>query len=100
MSTIQDKIYTYFERNSELKVLSIFNNPFILAEIQDLNWNPGYRFVIFKGDWFTVKYNLDNDWANDKVIIYFNRMNYYLITLLETNFLYIWFTRILILTCY
>lgn len=73
MSTIQDKIYTYFERNSELKVLSIFNNPFILAEIQDLNWNPGYRFVIFKGDWFTVKYNLDNDWANDKVIIYFNQ---------------------------
>lgn len=73
MSTTQNKIYTYFERNPELKVLSIFNDPFILVELKEMIWNEGYRFVEFKGEWFTVKYNLDNDWAKDKVIIYFDQ---------------------------
>lgn len=66
---ILDKIYQYFERNPELKVLFIFNNEFLAAELQGVEWRSGYRYVDFKGDWFTIKYNLDNDWQNDKVIL-------------------------------
>ena len=66
---VQDKIYQYFERDPELKVLFIFNNEFLAAELADVEWRTGYRYVDFKGDWFTVKYNLDNDWQYDKVIL-------------------------------
>lgn len=66
---VQDKIYQYFERNPELKVLFIFNNEFLAAELAGLEWRTDYRYVDFKGDWFTVKYNLDNDWQYDKVIL-------------------------------
>ena len=69
MSTVQQKIYDYFERDPELKVLFIFNDEFLAAELETLDWLNGYRYVDFKGDWFTVKYNLDNDWQNDKVIL-------------------------------
>ena len=66
---VQDKIYQYFERDPELKVLFIFNNEFLAAELAGLEWRTGYRYVDFQGDWFTVKYNLDNDWQYDKVIL-------------------------------
>ncbi|WP_315275226.1 BREX-1 system phosphatase PglZ type A [Prevotella histicola] len=66
---VQDKIYQYFERDPELKVLFIFNNEFLAAGLAGLEWRTGYRYVDFKGDWFTVKYNLDNDWQYDKVIL-------------------------------
>ena len=66
---VQDKIYQYFERDPELKVLFIFNNEFLAMELEGLEWRAGYRYVDFKGDWFTVKYNLDNDWQYDKVIL-------------------------------
>ncbi len=52
-----------------MKVLFIFNNEFLAAELADVEWRTGYRYVDFKGDWFTVKYNLDNDWQYDKVIL-------------------------------
>ena len=52
-----------------MKVLFIFNNEFLAAELAGLEWCTGYRYVDFKGDWFTVKYNLDNDWQYDKVIL-------------------------------
>ena len=70
---IQDKIYQYFERDPELKVLFIFNNEFLAMELQEAEWRTGYRFVDFKGDWFTVKYKLDNEWQNDKVILLFHQ---------------------------
>jgi len=66
---VQDKIYQYFERDPELKVLFIFNNEFLAAELAGVEWRTGYCYVDFKGDWFTVKYNLDNDWQYDKVIL-------------------------------
>ena len=70
---IQDKIYQYFERDPELKVLFIFNNEFLAMELQEIEWRKGYRYVDFKGDWFTVKYRLDNEWQNDKVILLFHQ---------------------------
>ena len=70
---MQDKIYQYFERDLELKVLFIFNNEFLAMELQEVEWRTGYRYVDFKGDWFTVKYKLDNEWQNDKVILLFHQ---------------------------
>lgn len=73
MNVLQKKIYDYFERDTELRVLFIFQNSvdmFTTAELESAEWKPGYRYVDFKGDWFTVKYCLDNDWQNDKVVIF------------------------------
>ncbi len=73
MNELQKKIYDYFERDTELRVLFIFQDSvdmFTAAELESAEWKPGYRYVDFKGDWFTVKYRLDNDWQNDKVVIF------------------------------
>lgn len=65
----EDKIYQYFERDPELRVLFIFNNEFLAAELENVEWRTGYRYVDCKGDWFTLKYRLDNEWQYDKVIL-------------------------------
>lgn len=73
MNELQKKIYDYFDRDTELRVLFIFQDSvdmFTTAELESAEWKPGYRYVDFKGDWFTVKYRLDNDWQNDKVVIF------------------------------
>ena len=73
MSDLQRKIYEYFDRDPELRVLFIFQDSvdmFTTAELESAEWKPGYRYVDFKGDWFTTKYRLDNDWQNDRVIIF------------------------------
>ena len=67
MSELQKKIYDYFERDTELRVLFIFNDSvdiFTTAELESVEWKSGYRYIDFKGDWFTTKYRLDNDWQN------------------------------------
>ena len=74
MNIVQQKIYDYFERDPELKVLFIFNNENLWADdLEGLEWRAGYRFVDFKGDWFTMKYKLDNEWQYDKVILMFHQ---------------------------
>ena len=73
MSTVIDKIYNYFERDPELKVLFIFNDEFLAMELEEAQWKEGYRYVDFKGDWFTTKYKLYTEWTNDKVILYFHQ---------------------------
>lgn len=73
MSELQKQIYEYFNRDAELKVLFIFQDSvdmFTTAELESAEWKPGYRYVDFKGDWFTIKYRLDNDWQDEKVVIY------------------------------
>ena len=71
MSTVIDKIYNYFERDPNLKVLFIFNDE--LMELEEAQWKEGYRYVDFKGDWFTTKYKLYTEWSNNKVILYFHQ---------------------------
>lgn len=73
MSTVIDKIYNYFERDPDLKVLFIFNDEFLAMELEEAQWKEGYRYVDFKGDWFTTKYKLYTEWSNDKVILYFHQ---------------------------
>ncbi len=71
--TVTDKIYSYFDKNPDLRVLFIFNDEFLAMELAEATWKEGYRYVDFKGDWFTTKYNLDTTWANEKVILYFHQ---------------------------
>lgn len=59
-----------------MKVLFIFNHSidiFDAIELDRSEWKQGYRYVELKGDWFTVKYNLDKDWQYDKVILFFKQ---------------------------
>ena len=72
MKTLQDKIYSYFEREPLLRVLFIFNDPFMLDELLHVTWKPEFKFVEFKGDWFTTKYRLDHEWLEKKIILYMN----------------------------
>lgn len=71
--TVTDKIYSYFDKNPDLRVLFIFNDEFLAMELAEATWKEGYHYVDFKGDWFTTKYNLDTTWANEKVILYFHQ---------------------------
>jgi hypothetical protein len=83
---VQDKIYEYFERNPWLKVLFIFNDEFIALDLESAEWREGYRYVDFKGDWFTTKYRLDNEWANDRVVIFFHQQSPLQVKSLQVNF--------------
>lgn len=76
MNELQKKIYDYFDHDPELKVLFIFQNSvdlFAMSDLENAEWKVGYRYVHFKGDWFTVKYNLDNDWQREKVVLFFDQ---------------------------
>lgn len=75
MNLLLNKITTYFERDPELRVLFIFHDQFMADELDTVEWPQGYHWVRFKDDWFTTKYKLDNEWANDKVVIYFDQVS-------------------------
>lgn len=69
---IQNQIYNYFERNEDMHVLFIFDRmDYIGVELRDAEWKDGYRYVTFDGRWFTTKYNIHNEWKDDKVILLF-----------------------------
>ncbi len=73
MNAVQDKIMAYFDRNPELRVLFIFNDEWLTADLAEMEWPEGYRYVDFKGDWFTTKYHLDNEWKQERVILLFHQ---------------------------
>lgn len=69
---IQEQIYNCFERNENMHVLFIFDKMDIMAtELVDATWKPGYRYEKFDGRWFTTKYNIHNEWKDDKVVLIF-----------------------------
>lgn len=72
----QDKIYNYFERNSQLKVLFVFD-PFgdLEVELSGWTWKDGYRYETFKGAWFKTKYAIEHEWKDEKVILLFRQNN-------------------------
>ena len=72
MMTEVEKICSYFERNSQLRVLFIFDNRMLADTLKDVDWEQlGYRYVVFNGSWFKTKYNIYHEWANDKIILLF-----------------------------
>lgn len=69
MSELKKKILSYFD-NPEVRVLFVFNNPLLSNELKEEEWDENFIYVEFKGDWFTTKYRLENEWSDKKVILY------------------------------
>ena len=69
---IQDRIYKYFETNSRLRVLFIFEGLSMISDtLNECVWPDDYLYKIFAGDWFNTKYHLENDWKDKKVVLVF-----------------------------
>lgn len=69
---IQERIYNYFERNSELKVLFIFDRMGVYeAELSETEWPGDYVYHIFDGKWFYLKVMLQRDWKDKRVVLLF-----------------------------
>ncbi len=75
---IQDRIYSYFERNPQLHVLFIFDRmSFIQSELDELGkWADGYVYKVFDGAWFNAKYAIENDWKDKRVVLLFPEQVY------------------------
>ncbi|MDE6423940.1 MAG: TIGR02687 family protein, partial [Muribaculaceae bacterium] len=69
---IQDRIYKYFDTNSRLRVLFIFEGISMISDtLNDCVWPDDYLYKVFEGDWFNTKYRLENDWKEKKVVLLF-----------------------------
>lgn len=74
---VQDRIYSYFDRNPQLHVLFIFDKmEMIRTELDTLEWKEDYRYVVFDGAWFNAKYNIENTWKNERVVLLFSDISY------------------------
>lgn len=70
---IQERIYNYFERNPQLKVLFIFDKMgSIEAELNEASWTDPYVYKIFDGKWFNLKLSLNRDWKDKRVVLLFD----------------------------
>lgn len=70
---IQKRIYNYFERNPQLRVLFIFDTKtYIESELDEIKeWAEGYVYKKFDGAWFNTKYAIENEWRDKRVILFF-----------------------------
>lgn len=70
---IQNRIYSYFERNPQLHVLFIFDKMGIIqTELEDVkDWSDGYVYKVFDGAWFNTKYAIENTWKDKRVVLLF-----------------------------
>lgn len=75
---VQDRIYSYFERNPQLHVLFIFDRMnIIFTELDDAPaWKEDYEYVVFDGAWFNTKYNIEYTWKDKKVVLLFTQDTY------------------------
>lgn len=68
----QERIYNYFERNPELKVLFIFDKMGgIEADLAEALWPDDYVYRKFDGKWFNLKLAISRDWKDKKVVLLF-----------------------------
>jgi hypothetical protein len=70
---VQDRIYNYFERNPQLHVLFIFDPMDVMgSELVDATWDESlYVYKVFDGAWFNVKYAIEHDWKDKRVVLLF-----------------------------
>lgn len=75
---VQDRIYSYFERNPQLHVLFIFDRMTIIqTELDEVKeWADGYIYKVFDGAWFNTKYAIENTWKDNKVVLLFTQETY------------------------
>lgn len=68
----EKRIYNYFDRNPELRVLFVFDKMGIIeGELKDVAWPEDYVYKVFDGKWFNTKLSINRDWANKKVVLLF-----------------------------
>lgn len=93
---IQKRIYNYFDRNPQLRVLFIFDKMGgFEAELKEAQWEEDYIYHVFDGKWFNLKLKTNVDWADKKVVLLFpwemrpdteeKKLNFPLLDLLEAN---------------
>ena len=71
---VQDRIYSYFQRNPKLHVLFIFDNMSLIeSELNDATWQEGFHYVVFDGTWFGTKYAIETKWKDEKVVLLFKQ---------------------------
>ena len=69
---IQERIYSYFERNPQLHVLFIFDLMNIFeSDLEGKVWAEGYIYKVFDGAWFNTKYAIENTWKEKRVVLLF-----------------------------
>ena len=69
---IQERIYSYFERNRQLRVLFIFDRMNIFeSDLEGKVWAVGYINKVFDGAWFNTKYAIENTWKEKRVVLLF-----------------------------
>lgn len=97
---IREKIYNYFNKSPELKVLFVFDpSGMVRYEIEEIDepWQEDYIYQIFGGDWFSTKYRLAHEWAERKVILVFGQnepsnqdtcLRFPLMSILEANMVF------------
>ena len=67
---VQDRIYSYFERNPQLHVLFIFDRMNIFeSDLEGKEWADGYVYKVFDGAWFNTKYAIENTWKEKRVVL-------------------------------
>lgn len=74
---VQERIYSYFERNPQLHVLFIFDKLNInFTELEMVEWKDNYIYKVFDGAWFNVKYAIENTWKDKNVVLLFTDGTY------------------------
>ena len=74
--TTLERIYSYFMHNQKLRVLFIFD-PIggLCEELEHENWQEGFMYHEFDGrSWFNLKYHLEHDWYEKKVVLLFRQL--------------------------
>jgi hypothetical protein len=74
---VQERIYSYFERNPQLHVLFIFDKLNInFTELELAEWKDNYIYKVFDGAWFNIKYAIENTWKDKNVVLLFTDGTY------------------------
>ncbi len=69
---IQKRIYNYFERNPQLRVLFLFDKMGgFEADLSEKTWPEDYIYKVFDGRWFNLKVELQREWKDKKVVLVF-----------------------------
>lgn len=69
---IQKRIYNYFERNPQLRVLFIFDKMGgFEADLSEKTWPEDYVYRVFDGKWFNIKVALQREWKEKKTVLLF-----------------------------
>ena len=74
---VQERIFSYFERNPQLHVLFIFDKMNInFTELELAEWPDNYIYKVFDGAWFNTKYAIENAWKDKNIVLLFTDGTY------------------------